>query len=272
MTTLAKTSAHLPTPELFLSYQKESPASTRPWGISEPSMVNKDVFHWGHLTTVNPLVRMLQPDYFMVFRFSSPNTPVYQQNLHLDLGPVEVKYETLLQSMISSDHHHVQRIDRVINQFLMECRLEPFDFICSIICRWDGQDSSVRYFMRKTSVLQCDARGLPCYGIMAFQDVTALVSAIKPYNVDVTFMPEKANLCYELSKRIKEAHPKSILITVREKEIIRCLYRGMSSKEIAGALYISKATVDTHRQNLIRKWEVPNTAAILKRAMEEGIV
>jgi DNA-binding NarL/FixJ family response regulator len=99
-----------------------------------------------------------------------------------------------------------------------------------------------------------------------------MVSAIKSNNVDVTFHPDKANLCYELCKRIKAVQPKQTGITGREKEIVRCLCKGMSSKEIAAALYISKATVDTHRQNLIHKWEVTNTAALLQRAMEEGCI
>ncbi len=46
----------------------------------------------------------------------------------------------------------------------------------------------------------------------------------------------------------------------------------MSSKEIANALCISKATVDTHRQNIIHKWEVTNTAGLMKRAVEGGCI
>jgi DNA-binding CsgD family transcriptional regulator len=236
------------------------------------SASTQNIFTWEQLTTRFPLVHLLQPDFYMIFRLAAPDAPVYQQNLNLDLGPHAVSYDTLARYIVATDGHHVRRMDQVMGKFAIECRLEPFDFICSIILRWEGPDASTRYFIRKTTLLKSDARGLPCYGIMSFQDVTALISAIKPNNVDVTFLPEKASLCYELTKRINDAQPKSIEITVREKEVVRCLYKGMSSKEIANTLFISKATVDTHRQNLIRKWDVPNTAAILKRALDEGVV
>jgi DNA-binding NarL/FixJ family response regulator len=107
---------------------------------------------------------------------------------------------------------------------------------------------------------------------MTFKDVTPMISAVKPNNVDITFHPEKANLCYEICRRINKVQPLRPGITSRERDIVRCLCKGMSSKEIAAALYISKATVDTHRQNLIHKWEVTNTAALLQRAMEEGCI
>ena len=39
----------------------------------------------------------------------------------------------------------------------------------------------------------------------------------------------------------------------REKQILFYISEGMSSKEIADKLFLSKNTVDTHRRNMIRK-------------------
>jgi DNA-binding CsgD family transcriptional regulator len=230
------------------------------------------VYSWEHLSVNFPLLHFLQPDFYMVFRFSNPGIPVFQQNLHLDFGTLAVKYETIREYTEKADLLHLHRMDMVINQFARDCRFQPFDFICTILVRWVSPVSGTRYFIRKTTVLECDDRGLPLYGIMAYKDVTPMVSGIKPNNVDVTFHPDKAGFCYEISKRIKAVQPKRIVITGREKDIVCCLSKGMSSKEIAAALFISKATVDTHRQNLIHKWEVTNTAALLQRAMDEGCI
>ncbi|MCB0512784.1 MAG: response regulator transcription factor, partial [Bacteroidetes bacterium] len=43
------------------------------------------------------------------------------------------------------------------------------------------------------------------------------------------------------------------MITKREKEIIREVAEGLSTKEIADKLYISERTVETHRKNIIDK-------------------
>lgn len=272
MTTQTNVSPTNTTTPLVLSYKRQARGTKQQWGVSELSSITTEMFRWENLSPSAPLVHMLQPDYYAVFHFAASATPVYQQNLRLDLGPVDVRYETIVNHMHSGDLSHLKKIDHVMEQFTVECRLQPFDYICAVITRWYSPEVGQRYFMRKTTVLQCDARGIPTYGLMTIQDITALVSAIKPKNADVTFMPEKANLSYELVRRINAAIPKTCSLTIREKEIVQCLYKGMSSKEIASHLFISKATVDTHRQNLIRKWEVSNTAGLLKRAMEEGCI
>jgi DNA-binding CsgD family transcriptional regulator len=230
------------------------------------------LFSWDRLSSVLPLVHLLQPDYYMVYQFSTPGVPMYQENLHLDLGALPVRYEYIRDHMDEVDRQHLQRMDSVKEQFAVECRLQPFDYISSIIFKWNGPDGDLRYFMRKTTVLGLNDNGWPSLGIVTIKDITPLVSAIKPNNVDITFHPDKANLCYELTRRINAVQPKRPGITEREKDVVRCLCKGMSSKEIASALFISKATVDTHRQNLIHKWEVTNTAALLQRAIAEGCI
>ncbi len=51
-------------------------------------------------------------------------------------------------------------------------------------------------------------------------------------------------------------------LTEREKEIIRCIARGMANKEIADALCLSVHTVATHRRNICAKLDIHSAAAI----------
>lgn len=271
MTTQTNVSSAIPQAQLLLSF-KRARAPKQPWSNPECTSLHRDIFKWDNLTPSAPLVHMLQPDYYAVFRFASSSAPVYQQNLRLELGPVEVRYETILRHLETNESKHLKRIDQVLEQFTVECRLQPFDYICAVMTKWSSPEAGQRYFLRKTTILQCDDSGKPSYGLLTIQDVTAMVSAIRPNNADVTFKPEKANLSYELIRRIKAVLPECTGLTSREKEIVKCLYLGMSSKEIANHLFISKATVDTHRQNLIRKWEVTNTAGLLKKAVEHGCI
>jgi DNA-binding NarL/FixJ family response regulator len=52
----------------------------------------------------------------------------------------------------------------------------------------------------------------------------------------------------------------------RELEILKMIAFEMTNDEIAKALFISKRTVDTHRQNLLKKLQVKNTAGLIKAA------
>lgn len=59
-------------------------------------------------------------------------------------------------------------------------------------------------------------------------------------------------------------------LTPREKEVLRLLTMGYTSREMAAQLGISKLTIDTHRKNIQRKLEVDNTISLLKVAMLLG--
>jgi DNA-binding CsgD family transcriptional regulator len=52
-------------------------------------------------------------------------------------------------------------------------------------------------------------------------------------------------------------------ITNREKQILQLIALGRTSDEISKKLLISIKTVNTHRQNLIKKFNVKNTAALI---------
>lgn len=57
-------------------------------------------------------------------------------------------------------------------------------------------------------------------------------------------------------------------ITRRETEILQLLAQGLTSPEIAGKMFVSPLTIETHRRNLIQKFEVSNSAALIHKAME----
>ncbi|WP_316814692.1 response regulator transcription factor [Pedobacter nyackensis] len=57
----------------------------------------------------------------------------------------------------------------------------------------------------------------------------------------------------------------------QEKQIIRLIIEGKTSKEIADKLFISKTTVDTHRRNINRKLEIGNSASLIKFANENNL-
>ncbi len=61
-------------------------------------------------------------------------------------------------------------------------------------------------------------------------------------------------------------------LTVREVEVLRLVARGYNNPEIASDLVISRATVKTHVQHIIRKLNVSDRTQAAIRAVELGIV
>jgi len=67
-------------------------------------------------------------------------------------------------------------------------------------------------------------------------------------------------------------HLSDIPLSPREVEVLKLIAQEYSNAEIAGRLYISIRTVDTHRRNLLEKLEVKNTAGLVKYAIRKGLI
>ena len=61
-------------------------------------------------------------------------------------------------------------------------------------------------------------------------------------------------------------------ISPREYEVLDQISLGMTTREIAEALYLSPHTVESHRKNLLLKMDAKNTAGLVRRAFESGIL
>lgn len=61
-------------------------------------------------------------------------------------------------------------------------------------------------------------------------------------------------------------------ISVREKEVLDLISFELSIHEIASELHISHHTVVTHRKNLLRKLKARNTAGMIRKGFEFGLL
>ncbi len=60
-------------------------------------------------------------------------------------------------------------------------------------------------------------------------------------------------------------------LTPREREVLQLIAEGHSSKDIAGSLNVSIKTVETHRQNIMKKLKLGSVAELTKFALREGL-
>jgi DNA-binding NarL/FixJ family response regulator len=76
----------------------------------------------------------------------------------------------------------------------------------------------------------------------------------------------------ELISRMPDNYNDIPMITRRESEILKMIAEGMTNQDIAIKLCISILTVDTHRKNLLMKFDARNTALLIKNAMSKGFI
>jgi DNA-binding NarL/FixJ family response regulator len=61
-------------------------------------------------------------------------------------------------------------------------------------------------------------------------------------------------------------------LSVREKEIVVCVVKGMTNREIADLLYLSTHTVITHRRNIARKLQIHSASGLTVYAIVNKLV
>jgi two-component system response regulator NreC len=104
-------------------------------------------------------------------------------------------------------------------------------------------------------------------------DVLAAVRAVAAGNA--YFSPSITKLLVE--DYVVEARRRGIedsydLLSTREKEILQILASGKTNREIADLLYISVATVETHRTNIFQKLHLHNLAELILYAVRKGLI
>jgi DNA-binding NarL/FixJ family response regulator len=61
-------------------------------------------------------------------------------------------------------------------------------------------------------------------------------------------------------------------LTRRESEVLQLVAEGMANKQIAGELKISIKTVEKHRQHLMDKLDIHETAGLTRYAIAQGVI
>jgi len=61
-------------------------------------------------------------------------------------------------------------------------------------------------------------------------------------------------------------------ISRREQEVLALIAKEFTTKEIAHELFISLKTVESHRSNLLAKFDVRNSVGLVRIAMENGLI
>lgn len=84
---------------------------------------------------------------------------------------------------------------------------------------------------------------------------------------------EKVDKLFDLiNHQVQTIDTEEIRLTDREIEIIKYVYRGLKSREIAEQLCVSKRTIDQQRNELLRKLNINSTAELIRIAIIKEII
>lgn len=98
---------------------------------------------------------------------------------------------------------------------------------------------------------------------------------------DVLFVPAmlginvstESNERHRSGKRMRSLDEKGdVLLTPRERDIVRAIARGLSNKEIAEMLFLSIHTVTTHRRNISSKLGIHSASGMTLYAILHGLI
>ncbi|HEV2390999.1 MAG TPA: response regulator transcription factor [Verrucomicrobiae bacterium] len=66
--------------------------------------------------------------------------------------------------------------------------------------------------------------------------------------------------------------PANVELTLREAEVLQLIAEGFANKQIAGELGLSVKTVEKHRQQVMNKLDIHDTASLVRHAAARGII
>ncbi|MDR0793191.1 MAG: response regulator transcription factor [Chitinophagaceae bacterium] len=96
-----------------------------------------------------------------------------------------------------------------------------------------------------------------------------IVQAIHKTMAGETYICNKTR---EVLRNIDEGLSEIPRITRREKEILMLIGKGQTTGQIAETLFISAHTVETHRKNLMNKFDVNNMTSVINLAKEYSLL
>ncbi len=61
-------------------------------------------------------------------------------------------------------------------------------------------------------------------------------------------------------------------LTAREREVLALIADGRSNSDVAGKIHVSPYTVQSHRENIMRKLNIHSRTELLKYAVKRGLI
>ncbi len=89
-----------------------------------------------------------------------------------------------------------------------------------------------------------------------------------------TVVKGKTYISHSVSEVLKKKNTEDILpvLTKREKQVLELISEGFTNQVIADKLFLDVTTINSHRKNMLTKYNLSNTAALVKLAINHHLI
>ena len=112
--------------------------------------------------------------------------------------------------------------------------------------------------------------------ILKGADVQDLLSAIRSVHAGEVYLypTVTTKLLADYLRRVETGENRTSYdgLTDREREVLRLIAQGKTTGEIATVLFLSRHTVETHRDHIMQKLDLHRKAELIKYAIRKGLV
>ena len=112
--------------------------------------------------------------------------------------------------------------------------------------------------------------------ILKGADVQDLLSAIRSVHAGEVYLypTVTTKLLADYLRRVETGENRTSYdgLTDREREVLRLIAQGKTTGEIAIVLFLSRHTVETHRDHIMQKLDLHRKAELIKYAIRKGLV
>lgn len=217
--------------------------------------------------------KMVKPDFLFVINMrDSDSRLAFEKNYTLKSDSGDVNFEILMESIPGHKLEELMEIDSISALFAKEFFKEPFQYLMNVGIPVELISGKPQYLLRTGTVMSFDKDGVPDYVLSTIKDMTPLTGAKKNLNYYISYGDKPAEELKALSEKFDKLLKNKIILSRQEKRVLLSVKEGKTSKVIASELFITKSTVDTHRQNIIRKFKVKNTNEAIQKAYDLGFL
>jgi DNA-binding CsgD family transcriptional regulator len=218
------------------------------------------------------LLHIFQVGDYYYFIFNLPGSAIQYASPEvktvLGYDPAQISTGFFLDKIHPEDQHWFLNYEQKTAEFFLTL---PLDKIYKYKTRYDYRvrqaNGNYLRILQQIAILNHSENGAVLNSLIVHTDISHLKQEGRPVLSFIGMEGEPSYIDVDVEKAFK---PSAEVVTRREKSIIRLLIEGQSSKAIAEQLFLSKQTIDTHRKNMLKKFNVKNTNELVALAIQKG--
>ncbi|MDB5025400.1 MAG: regulatory protein LuxR [Mucilaginibacter sp.] len=145
--------------------------------------------------------------------------------------------------------------------------------IFSYTFRVKSASGKYKWILQRGSYITSKETSLPLYSMGMVMDLTNFkTDTIMLHTIERTNQDNALFSTVNLETNYFYPHEEDALLTQQEKNVLKWIADGLSSKQLADKLFISEHTIISHRKNMLKKTNTKNVAELVAFSIRNRII